>query len=380
MKRMKSIIVIAILLIATFALMGGVSAQEDPFKVAFVYVAPIGDLGWTYMHEQGRLMLEETFGDGIETSFVENVPEGPDSERVIRNFAQQGFDLIITTSFGYMDPTITVASEFPDIQFVHISGFKNADNVSTVFGRMYQPRYLSGIAAGATTESNIIGYVAAFPIPEVLRGINAFTLGVRAANPDAEVRVVWTNTWFDPPQEKAAAEALLAAGADVLAQHQDTTEPQKAAADAEGFSISYNSVMLDFVGETVLTGPIWNWGTKYVSIVEEVMAGEYEGNESYWGSMANGVIDLAPFSPLVEEDTIAMIEEQRELIISGEWDVFCGPIAGANGNTVVEDGNCLTDLEMLTMSFFVEGVVGEAPEDAPEEAIGAPMEEVLGGE
>jgi basic membrane protein A and related proteins len=378
MKRVKSIIVIAVLLMAISVLISGVTAQDDePFKVAFVYVAPIGDLGWTFMHEEGRLQLEETFGNDIETVFIENVPEGPDSERVIRNFAEQGNDLIITTSFGYMDPTITVAEEFPDIQFVHISGFKNADNVSTVFGRMYQPRYLSGIAAGAATESNIIGYVAAFPIPEVLRGINAFTLGVRSVNPDAEVRVVWTNTWFDPPQEKAAAEALLAAGADVIAQHQDTTEPQKAAADAGGFSISYNSVVIDFVGETVLTGPIWNWGAKYVSIVEEMMAGEYDGGESYWGSMADGVIDLAPFSPLVDEDTIALIEEQRELIVSGAWDVFCGPVVGANGNTVVEEDMCLTDGEMLGMSFFVEGVVGEAPEEAPDEPIGAPMDEVL---
>lgn len=378
MKQVKSVLVIAVLLMAMFALIGGVIAQdEEPFKVAFVYVAPIGDLGWTYMHEQAALELEEMYGDGIEVSRIENVPEGPDSERVIRNFAEQGNDLIITTSFGYMDPTITVAEEYPDTQFVHISGFKTADNVSTVFGRMYQPRYLSGIAAGAATESNIIGYVAAFPIPEVIRGINAFTLGVRHVNPDAEVRVVWTNTWFGPPQEKEAAEALIAAGADVIAQHQDTTEPQKAAADAGGFSISYNSVMLDFVGETVLTGPIWHWAPKYISIAEEVMAGEYDGSESYWGGLADGVVDLAPFSPVVDEDTIAMIEEQRELIVSGEWDVFCGPINGANGNLAVDEGFCLTDGEMLGMSFFVEGVSGEAPEDAPDEPIGAPMEEVL---
>lgn len=378
MKRMKSILMICLLLMATFALVGGVSAQEsEPFRVAFVYVAPIGDMGWTFMHEQGRLMVEETFGDAVETSYLENVPEGPDSERVIRNFAEDGNDLIITTSFGYMDPTATVAEEFPDIQFVHISGFRTGPNLSTVFGRMYQPRYLSGLVAGTATESNIIGYVAAFPIPEVIRGINAFTSGVRAANPDAEVRVVWTNTWFGPPEEKEAAEALLAAGADVIAQHQDTTEPQKAARDAGGFSISYDSPMQDFIGDTVLTGPVWNWGPKYVSIVQEMMDGEYDSSESYWGGLADGIVDLAPFSPLVDEDTIAMVEAQRELIESGEWDVFCGPVVGQNGNTVVEEGNCLTDDEMLNMSFFVDGVSGEAPEEAPDEPIGAPMEEVL---
>jgi basic membrane protein A len=332
--------------------------SDDPFKIAFVYVAPIGDLGWTYMHEQARLEIEEKFGDAVETTFIENVPEGPEAERVIRDFAQKGNDLIVTTSFGYMDPTITVAQEFPDIQFVHISGFKNADNVSNVFGRMYQPRYLSGLAAGAATESNVVGYVAAFPIPEVIRGINAFTLGVREVNPDAEVRVVWTNTWFDPPTEKEAAEALLSAGADVIAQHQDTTEPQKAAADAGGTSISYNSDVSEFVGDTVLTGPIWNWGVKYIEIAEQVMDGTYDGSESYWGGLAEGVVGLAPISDRVSDETKALIDEQMERIRSGDWDVFCGPIVGADGAVVVEEGTCLTDEEMLSMEYFVEGVQG----------------------
>ena len=207
--------------------MAGDDDMAAPLQVAFVYVAPIGDLGWTYAHDEGRLYLEANLEGGAETAFIENVPEGPDAERVIRDFAQKGYDLVITTSFGYMDPTLTVAQEFPDQYFVHVSGFKTADNMSTLFGRMYQPRYLSGLVAGSMTESNVIGYVAAFPIPEVIRGINAFTLGVREANPDAEVRVVWTNTWFGPPEEKEAAEALLDQGADIIAQHQDTTEPQK---------------------------------------------------------------------------------------------------------------------------------------------------------
>ncbi|MDQ7026457.1 MAG: BMP family ABC transporter substrate-binding protein [Anaerolineae bacterium] len=377
MKNRKLLILLSALLLLVLAVVGITGAQDEPMKIAFVYVAPIGDLGWTFMHEQGRMAVVEEFGDAVETAFIENVAEGPDSERVIRNFADDGFDLIITTSFGYMDPTLTVAEEFPDTQFVHISGFLTADNMSNVFGRMYQPRYLSGLVAGSATESNIIGYVAAFPIPEVLRGINAFTLGVREVNPDAEVRVVWTNTWFDPPQEKEAAEALLAAGADVIAQHQDTPEPQKAAADAGGFSISYNSAMLDFVGQSVLTGPVWNWGAKYISIVQEVMDGTYNGSETYWGGLPEGVVDLAPFSELVSEDTIALVEERRAAIEAGEWDVFCGPITGANGNLVLEEGSCLSDGEMLGMSFFVEGVVGEAPEDASDEPIGFPMEEVL---
>ena len=337
----------------------------EPMKIAFIYVAPIGDLGWTWAHDQGRLALEQEFGDKVETSYVENVPEGPEAERVIRDFAQKGYDLIITTSFGYMDPTITVASEFPDIQFIHVSGFKTATNVSTVFGRMYQPRYLSGLVAGAATKSNIIGYVAAFPIPEVIRGINAFTLGVREINPDAEVRVVWTNTWFGPPEEKEAAEALLAAGADVITQHQDTTEPQKAAADAGGYSIGYDSDMRTVVGDTVLTSPIWHWGVKYISIVRELMDGTYDRSESYWGGLNSGLVDLAPYSDLVSTDTQALVADRRAVIESGDWDVFCGPVTGQNGNLIVEDGKCLSDAEMLSMDYFVDGVAGEAPAEAP---------------
>jgi len=334
--------------------------SDEPFKVAFVYVAPIGDLGWTYAHDEGRLMLEEEFGDDIETVFVENIPEGPDAERVIRDFAQKGYDLIITTSFGYMDPTLTVAEEFPDAQFVHISGYKSADNMSNIFGRMYQPRYLSGLAAGAATESNIVGYVAAFPIPEVIRGINAFTLGVREVNPDAEVRVVWTNTWFDPPTEKEAAEALLSAGADVITQHQDTTEPQKAAANAGGLSIGYDSDMGSFVGDTVLTSPGWKWGPKYVAIDNQLQDGTYETDESYWGGLVDGIVTLAPFSPLVSEESKTLIAEKQALIESGDWDVFCGPINGADGEVLVADGVCLSDGEMLGMGCFVEGVEGSA--------------------
>lgn len=337
------------------------AAAGDVTNVAFVYVAPIGDLGWTYSHNEGRLAVEAALGDSVETTFIENVPEGPDAERVIRDFAQNGSDIIITTSFGYMDPTLTVATEFPDVQFVHISGFKSADNMSNVFGRMYQPRYLSGIVAGAQTESNIIGYVAAFPIPEVVRGINAFTLGVREVNPDAEVRVVWTNTWFGPPEEKEAAEALLAEGADVIAQHQDTTEPQKAAADAGGFSVGYNTDSREFVGDSLLTAPIWNWGIKYLEIVEQVRAGTYDGSESYWGGMADGLVDLAPLGPSVSTETQDLVAEKKAEIIAGDWDVFCGPINDQSGSERVAAGECLDDGAMLSMDWFVAGVVGEIP-------------------
>lgn len=334
-------------------------------KVAFVYVAPIGDLGWTWAHDQGRLMLEKELG--VETAYIENVPEGPDAERVIRDFAQKGYDLIITTSFGFMDPTATVAAEFPDKWFVHVSGYKTAANLSTIFGRMYQPRYLSGLVAGKMTKSGKIGYVAAFPIPEVIRGINAFALGVRAANPNATVQVVWTQTWFDPVKEKEAAVALLDAGCDIIAQHQDTTEPQKAAQERGALSIGYDSDMASFVGDTVLTSPVWNWGPKYIDIARRVMEGTYK-TESYWGSMKEGITDLAPFSPRVPDDVKKLVEEKKQAILSGQTDVFCGPINGQDGILAIPAGMCMKDEDMLSMDWFVEGVKGEAPGEAPRAA------------
>jgi len=341
---------------------GEEAADGEVFKVAFVYVASIGDLGWTWAHDQGRLAIEEEFGDKVETAFIELVAEGPESEPVIRDFAQKGYDLIFTTSFGYMNPTEAVAAEFPDTWFVHISGFKQAANMSNLFGRMYIPRYLSGIVAGAATESDIIGYVAAFPIPEVLRGINAFTLGVRAINPNAEVRVVYTNTWFGPSEEREAAQALLDQGADVITQHEDTTEPQKAAREAGKVSIGYDSDMREFVGDTVLTSPVWNWGPKYVDIVRQIMDGTYQ-SESYWGAE---ITTLAPFSPQVDARIVDMIQEQELAIRGGKAEVFCGPITSNTGLLLVEEGKCLTDGEMLSMEWYVEGVVAEAPSEATE--------------
>ena len=248
-------------------------AAEKEMKVGFVYVSPIGDAGWSYAHDLGRKQVEAM--DGVTTSYVEAVPEGPDAERVMLNMARKGYDVVFATSFGYMDPMLKVAKKFPKVTFMHCSGYKTAKNMGNYFGRIYQPRYLSGMVAGAMTKSNILGYVAAFPIPEVIRGINAFTLGVRTANPEATVHVVWTSTWFDPPVEKEAAEALLDQGVDIIAQHQDTTEPQKAAADRGALSIGYDSDMSTFVGDTVLTSPVWNWGPKYLDIAEQIMAGTY---------------------------------------------------------------------------------------------------------
>ncbi|MGD9137585.1 MAG: BMP family ABC transporter substrate-binding protein [Desulfobacterales bacterium] len=335
------------------------AAAAEPAKIAFIYVSSVGDLGWSYEHDNGRKMLEEKLGDKVKTAIIESVPEGPDAVRIIRQYAMQGFKMIFATSFGYMDPMVEVARDFPDVYFEHCSGYKTAPNMSTYFGRMYQPRYLSGIVAGKMTQSNIIGYVAAFPIPEVIRGINAFTLGVRSVNPDAQVRVVWTSTWFDPVKEREAAVALLDAGADLIAQHQDTTEPQKAAKDRGLLSIGYDSDMKKFVGDSVLVSPVWNWGSYYVERVTAALNGSWKSHQ-YWGGMKEGIVRLSDFSPKVPQEVKDLVDVKKQAILNGSWDVFQGPIVDQSGKEVVAAGSKMSDSDMLNMSYFVQGVIGKA--------------------
>lgn len=335
-----------------------VAAKAEPYKVAFVYIGVPGDLGWTHEHDVGRKALETALGDKVKTAFMENVPEGPDATRVIRQYAQDGYNMIFATSFGYMDPMVEVAKEFPKVKFVHCSGYKTAENMSTYFGRIYQPRYLAGIVAGKMTKSNIIGYPAAFPIPEVVRGINAFTLGVRSVNPKAQVRVVWTNTWYDPVKEREAAIALLDAGADIITQHQDTVEPQKAAQERGKLSIGYDSDMRKFVGDTVLTSPVWNWGVYYIDTVKKGMDGTWKSDQ-YWQGLSADVVKLAEFSPMVPQDVKDLVEAQKAKILSGSWDVFTGPIKDNTGALKVKDGEKMDDGALLSFDWLVEGVVGK---------------------
>lgn len=362
--------------LAVLLLVGGMAASfgstraqdatptsDKPLKVAFVYVGPIGDMGWTYAHDQGRLAIEEAYPN-VETVYQESVPENPaDAERVIRQFAQDGANIIVTTSFGYMDPTINVAKDFPDTVFIHISGYKTADNVGTAFGKIEEPRYVAGELAGKTTKSNQIGYVAAFPIPEVIRGINAFTLGVRHTNPDAVVKVVWTNTWFDPAKERAAAEALLDGGADVIAQHQDTPGPQQAAQDRGVFSIGYNSDMSPQAPDAVLTSVVWDWGVFYKQLVQEVMDGTWKPGQ-YWGGWEDGLVGLAPLASYIPDDVKTEIEAQEASFAAGDqtiFTIFTGPIKDQAGEVKVPDGTAMTAEELLGMNWFVEGVEGEIP-------------------
>lgn len=333
---------------------------EEKFKVAFVYIGPPGDLGWTYEHERGHLMVEKELGDKVELATIENVPEGPDAARIIRDYAQKGYNMIFTTSFGYMDPTIEVAAEFPNVYFEHCSGYKRAENVATYFGQIEVPRYLSGMVAGLMTESNIIGYVGAMQIPEVIRGCNAFTLGVKAVNPEAEVRMVWTNTWYDPVKEREAALGLLAEGADIIAQHQDTTEPQKAAQEAGKLSIGYDSDMAQFVGDTVLTSPVWNWGPYYLERIKAAMDGTWKSGD-FWGGMKEGTVMLAELSPRVPDDVRQLVEAEKAKFMSEEkteFDIFAGPLKDNTGVERVPAGQKMTQEEIINMDWFVEGVKG----------------------
>ncbi|MBL8968700.1 MAG: BMP family ABC transporter substrate-binding protein [Spirochaetaceae bacterium] len=334
------------------------AAKAKAYKVAFVYIGPPGDLGWTYEHDRGRKAAVEAFGDKLQTAYMENIPEGPDAARIIRQYAQEGYDMIFATSFGYMDPMLEVAKEFPNTKFEHCSGYKTNANMSTYFGRIEEARYLSGIIAGKATTSNKIGFVAAFPIPEVVRGINGFTLGVRSVNPKAEVRVVWTNTWYDPVKEREAAVALLDAGCDVIAQHQDTVEPQKAAQERGKLSIGYDSDMGKFVGDSVLASPMWNWAVYYKDVIEKGMNGTWK-SEQYWKGLSSGVVALSDMSAKVPEDVKKLVNETKDKIASGSLNIFAGPIADQGGKIVVKAGEAVADDKQLSMDWFVQGVVGK---------------------
>jgi len=335
------------------------TAEEKKIKTGFIYVGPVGDAGWTYAHDEGRKAME-TLPFVEPSTYIESVPEGAESARVITGLVRKGHNLIFTTSFGYMDATLDVARRYKDVVFMHCSGYKSAENVGNYFGRMYEPRYLSGIVAGKMTKANVIGYVAAFPIPEVIRGINAFTLGVQSVNPKAEVRVVWTQTWFDPGIERDAADSLLDVGADVLAMHQDAPATLQAAEARNAFVIGYNSDMRDFAPNAFLTAPVWNWGPLYSKIAQEVKDGTWK-SESIWWGMKEELVQLAPISDRVPADVKALVEEKAAAIKAGTLHPFDGPVTDQNGDVQVAAGSTADDAHLLGMSYFVKGVQGTIP-------------------
>ena len=347
-------------LAATFAI-APVSAQEqtEPLKVGFVYVSPIGEAGWTWQQEIGRRELVEALGDKVTTQYVEDVPEGADAERVIRDLAQQGNKLIFTTSFGYMNPTLKVARQFPDVKFVHSTGYKTADNVAVTNARFYEARYLSGIVAGKMTKGNVLGYVGAFPIPEVLQGINAFTLGARSVNPDAEVRVIWVNSWYDPGKERDAALALLGQGADVLTHHTDSTATVLAAEEKGVYAVAYHSDMSRFAPKAQLVAVTHHWGDYFTTAARQVLDGTWKSSMT-WGGLKADMARVEGFGEVVPQEVRDLVEEKKQAIISGEMTPFDGPLKDNTGKVVLESGS-MDDDALSRMNFYVEGVAGKLP-------------------
>jgi basic membrane protein A len=346
---------------------GNAQASADPAatdsgkklpRVAFVYIGPPGDGGWTFEHDNGRKYMEEKLG--IKADTVENVPESADAERVITELAQN-HDIIFTTSFGYMDPTLNVAKKFPDVKFMHTAGYKTADNMSTYFGKNYEASYLSGIAAGKMTKSNVIGYVGAFPIPEVIYNINAFALGIQSVNPDAKVDVVWSNTWYDPTAERQAAISLLDKGADVLLAYQDSPATLQAAAERGALAGGNDSDMTRYAPEAYLTNPTWNWGPYYTKVVQSVIDGTWK-SEQYSGDMVDGMVGLAPLGSSIPDDVKKLVEDAQAKVLSGELNVFSGPILDASGASKLEAGQTMSLEDILGMNWFVKGVEGTIPQ------------------
>ncbi|CAD5108965.1 BMP family ABC transporter substrate-binding protein [Zestomonas carbonaria] len=335
------------------------ASAADPLKVGFVYVGPIGDHGWTYQHELGRQAVEKQFGDKVKTTFVENVAEGADAERVIRNMAKGDYDLIFTTSFGFMNPTAKVAKQFPKTTFEHATGYKQDKNLGTYLSRSYEGRYVGGFLAAKMTRSHKIGYIASFPIPEVIRDINAIQLALNKYDPQAEIKVVWVNSWFDPGKESDAANALIDQGVDVVFQHTDSPAPIQTAERRGVYSIGYASDMAHFGPKAVLTSIVNDWGPHYIQATQGVMDGTWKPQD-YWGGLKEGTIRL-PISDLVPADVKAEAEQIIASIQSGEFHPFTGPIKDQSGALKIAEGVTATNADLASMNYYVEGLKAELP-------------------
>jgi simple sugar transport system substrate-binding protein len=333
--------------------------KNEPLKVGFVYVAPLTEAGWVRQHEEGRQAVQAALGERVKTSFVENVAEGPDAERVIRDLAATGHKLIFTPSFGYMEPTLKVAKDFPDVKFESITGYKTAPNVAAANARYYEGRYLAGIAAGRMSKSHQAGYVAGFPIPEVLQGINAFTLGMRSVDPQAQVKVVWINTWFDPGKERDAAMALMDQGADVLAFHTASTAVMAAAQERGKLAIAYHSDMRKVAPDAQVVAVTHQWGDYYRKRTQAVLDGTWKSG-NVWGGVKDGMIRVGYFGSKVPKAVQDEVAARQKDIAAGKLVPFAGPIADNEGKAVVGKGQALTDEQILGMKFLVSGVQGKA--------------------
>jgi basic membrane protein A len=336
---------------------GFAAAQEkkDKVKAAFVYVGPVGDYGYSFAHDQGRKFLAEKLGDKVETSFVENVAEGPDAERVIRQLAQDGNDIIFTTSFGFMQPTAKVAKQFPNVKFEHATGFTTGPNMGIYNSRFYEGRAVLGTIAGMMSKSGKGGYVASFPIPEVVMGINAFTLAARKVNPKFETQVVWVNSWYDPAKEADAAKALMDQGADVITQHTDSPGPLQAAEQRGAIAFGQAWDMQSFAPNAHMTAIVDHWGPHYVTSVQSVLDGTWKPGD-VWGGMKEDFVEMSPFNPKMPEDVKAAAQKIVDGTKDGSYKVFTGPINDQSGAEKVPAGTVVPDGDLLKMDWYVEGV------------------------
>jgi len=330
-------------------------AQQDHVRAAFVYVGPIGDHGWTYRHDVGRRDVEAALGDRVSTTYVENVSEGPDAERVIRQLAADGNDIVFTTSFGFMNPTVRVAQAFPDVKFEHCTGYQTAPNVAVYNGRFHEGRAVIGTIAGHMSESGIVGYIGSFPIPEVVMGINAFTLAAQKINPDIQTRVIWVNSWYDPGREAEAAATLIDQGADIISQHTDSPAALQVAEERGVYAFGQASDMAAFAPNAQLTAIIDDWGPYYIERCQAILDGTWESH-SVWDGLADGKVVMAPYNPVIPEDVVAEAEAVRTGIIDGSVHPFTGPIHDQAGELRVAEGETIDDATLSGIDWYVQGV------------------------
>jgi basic membrane protein A and related proteins len=335
--------------------------KPEPLKIAFAYVGPVGDGGWTFAHDNGRKALEAEFGDKISTSFVENVPESADAERVIREMASSGNKLIFGTTFGYMEPMLKVAPEFKDVKFEHATGYKQAENMRTYDSRTYEGAYMAGVIAGKMTKTNTLGVVASIPIPEVIRNINSFTLGAQSSNPKVKTKVVWVNGWFDPPKETEAATSLINGGADVLFQNTDSPAVLKTAEAKGKRAFGWDSDMTAYSPKAHLASAIINWGPYYIKATKDALEGTWTGNSAVWWGVKEGAIDIVSMAEDVPADTKAKVEEVKKGLADGTFAIWKGPLKDNAGKEVLKDGETADDKFLSGVNFYVKGVEGKVP-------------------
>ena len=336
-------------------------AQDAPLKVGFIYVGPVGDGGWTYQHDLGRQAIEAEFGDRVETTFIESVPEGADAERALTQLALAGNEIIFATSFGFMDPVMNVAAKFPDVKFEHATGYKRADNVATYDARFYEGRAVIGTIAGRMTESDIIGYIGSFPIPEVIQGINSSFIHARKVNPDVQMRVVWAYSWFDPAKEAEAASALLAEGVDVILQHTDSTAPLAQAQQAGAIGFGQASDMAAFSPSPRVASIIDEWSPYYIKRVGAMLDGTWESGAS-WAGIGDGEVVIGEITDAVPAEVKAEAEALRDAIGAGEYHPFTGPLNKADGSVWLAEGEVASDEDLQSMNFYVEGITAQIPQ------------------